>query len=68
MLILAVFLACKIIKTKVKTTNLGSLFNLTYNITLKDTLLEKEFLDELRCLNGNLEISLYDDVDGETEL
>lgn len=57
-----------VIRTKVKTTNLGSLFKLTYNITLKDTLLEKEFLDELRCLNGNLEISLYDDVDGETEL
>ena len=42
----------------VKTTNMGSLYKLTYNVTLKGTLLEKRFLDELRCRNGNLEISL----------
>lgn len=42
----------------VKTTNLGSLFKLAYNITLKDVSLEKEFIDELRCRNGNLEISM----------
>jgi len=41
----------------VKTTNMGSLFKLTYNITLKDTSSEKEFIDKLRCRNGNLEIS-----------
>ena len=41
----------------VKTTNMGSLFKLTYNITLKDTCAEKEFIDKLRCRNGNLEIS-----------
>ncbi|MEA4894972.1 MAG: DUF4956 domain-containing protein [Oscillospiraceae bacterium] len=41
----------------VKTTNMGSLFKLTYNITLKDTAAEKEFIDKLRCRNGNLEIS-----------
>ncbi len=41
----------------VKTTNMGSLFKLTYNITLKDTQTEKEFIDKLRCRNGNLEIS-----------
>ena len=44
--------------TNVKTSNLGSLYKLTYEITLKDTNLEKEFLDELRCRNGNLEISI----------
>lgn len=43
--------------TSVKTTNMGSLFKLTYNITLKDSGAEKEFLDKLRCRNGNLEIS-----------
>ena len=41
----------------VKTTNMGSLFKLTYNITLKDIKSEKEFIDKLRCRNGNLEIS-----------
>lgn len=43
---------------RVKTTNMGSLFRLTYNITLKDSAREKEMLDHIRCRNGNLEISL----------
>lgn len=43
---------------RVKTTNLGSLFELSYNITLLKNCNEKAFLDELRCLNGNLTISL----------
>jgi hypothetical protein len=42
----------------VKSTNLGSLFKLTYHVTLKNPKLEKEFLDALRCRNGNLEIAL----------
>lgn len=42
----------------VKTTNMGSLFRLTYHITLKDPAQEKAFIDELRCRNGNLEISI----------
>lgn len=41
----------------VKTTNMGSLFKLTYNVSLKDQAQEKSFIDELRCRNGNLEIS-----------
>ena len=44
--------------TNVKTTNMGSLFKLTYSITLKEVGKEKEFLDKLRTRNGNLEISL----------
>ena len=43
---------------RVKTTNLGSLNKLTYNITLKDKGLEKKLIDDLRCRNGNLEISM----------
>lgn len=43
---------------RVKTTNLGSLNRLTYNITLRDASMEKELLDELRTRNGNLEISI----------
>lgn len=42
----------------VKTTNMGSLFKLTYNVVLKDAAMEKEFIDKLRCRNGNLEISM----------
>ena len=44
--------------TRVKTTNMGSLFRLTYNLTLKETGKEKEMIDRLRCRNGNLEISV----------
>lgn len=42
----------------VKTSNMGSLYKLTYHVTLKDLSQEKQFLDELRCRNGNLEVSL----------
>lgn len=44
--------------TQVKTTHMGSLFRLTYNLTLKSPSQEKKLIDELRCRNGNLEISL----------
>jgi len=43
---------------KVKTTNLGSLFELSYSVATKQGISEKEFLDELRCRNGNLSITL----------
>ncbi len=39
-----------------KTMSMGSLFKLRFDVELKDTSLEKEFIDELRCRNGNLEI------------
>ena len=42
----------------VKTTNMGSLFKLTYDIELKDISKEKEMIDKLRCRNGNLEINV----------
>ena len=43
---------------RVKSTNMGSLFRLTYEITMIDKKLEKEFVDQLRCRNGNLEIQM----------
>lgn len=43
---------------EVTTTNMGSLFKLTYRIRLKEPGIEKAMIDELRCLNGNLKISL----------
>ena len=36
---------------------MGTLYELTYRIVLKDAAKTKEFLDELRCRNGNLTIS-----------
>ncbi len=41
---------------QVKTTNMGSLYNLVYHIRLRDPGSEKEFIDDLRCRNGNLDI------------
>ena len=43
---------------QVRTTNMGSLFKLTYDLTLKKAGCEKEMIDKLRCCNGNLEISI----------
>ena len=43
---------------KTKSSNMGSLFILTYEISLKDKMTEKKFVDELRCRNGNLEIQI----------
>ena len=37
---------------------MGSLFKLTYDLTLKDPAQQKSFIDQLRLRNGNLEISL----------
>ena len=43
---------------RVKTTNMGSMFRLTYEITIRDPATEKQMIDQLRCRNGNLEISV----------
>ena len=43
---------------QVKTTNMGSLIKLTYDLVLRDPAQEKSFIDQLRLRNGNLEISL----------
>ncbi|MBQ4561670.1 MAG: DUF4956 domain-containing protein [Clostridia bacterium] len=44
--------------TNVKTTNMGSMFRLTYDIVLKDTAGEKKMIDRIRERNGNLEITV----------
>ncbi len=41
---------------RVKTTNMGTLYELTYTVQMKKDADEKKFLDELRCRNGNLKI------------
>lgn len=41
---------------RVKTTNMGTLYELDYHVVLKNDQIPKAFLDELRCRNGNLNI------------
>ncbi|MDR2296095.1 MAG: DUF4956 domain-containing protein [Clostridiales Family XIII bacterium] len=43
---------------RVKTVSMGSLYELTYSVRLKSPAAQKEFIDALRCRNGNLNISL----------
>ena len=43
---------------QVKTTNMGSMFDLSYRITLNENVNEKEFLDDLRVKNGNLKVMI----------
>ena len=52
----------------VKTTNMGSLYKLLYRIEMKDISQMKEFMDKLRCRNGNLEISISTAPQGTEEL
>ncbi len=43
---------------RVKTTNMGTMFELSYRIEMRNMKQEKEFIDQLRCRNGNLSILL----------
>ena len=54
--------------TRVKTTNMGSMFRLSYDLTLREGASEKELIDQLRCRNGNLEIMLSMQESAPTEL
>lgn len=48
---------------KVKTTNMGSLFELSYIVELKNSVSEKQFIDDLRAKNGNLKITLSNSLE-----
>ena len=50
---------------RIKTTNLGSLYELRYNVTLKEGCKEKEFIDSIRVRNGNLKVSMHKLEEGE---
>lgn len=43
---------------KVKTTNMGTMFELSYECRIKDESEQKQFIDELRVRNGNLNITM----------
>ncbi|MBQ6419497.1 MAG: DUF4956 domain-containing protein, partial [Clostridia bacterium] len=57
----------KIENAGVKTTEMGSMFRLSYKVQLKNPSEEKDFIDALRTKNGNLEISLlpYTETQGQ---
>ena len=49
--------------SRIKTTDLGSLFQVVYNISVGKDFDEKEFINELRCRNGNLTIMVSEKED-----
>lgn len=53
---------------RVRTTNMGSLYQLFYHIVLIDVDDEKEMLDVIRCRNGNLDIICGRVPDGGKEM
>lgn len=53
---------------RVRTTNMGSLYELLYRVTLRAQCDEKAFIDQLRCRNGNLNIVLGHIPSHENEL
>lgn len=53
---------------KVKLKNLGTIFQLTYDIYLKDIKEEKKFIDEIRVRNANLDVICSRIVSGADEL
>ncbi len=50
---------------RVKTTDFGTLFDLVYSVRVKTDIDQKKFIDDIRTLNGNLNVTLvlykYDD-------
>lgn len=53
---------------RVKSTNMGSMFKVTYNVILRDAAREKEMIDKIRQRNGNLEIAVSKQETVSTEL
>ena len=51
---------------RVRTTNMGTLYELCYDVVLKDEKKTKAFMDEIRCRNGNLNITLGRAIEGAT--
>ena len=51
---------------RVNTTNMGTLYELSYEVLLRNKAQSREFINELRCRNGNLSISLGRAADKES--
>ena len=55
----------KVTLEQVKTTNMGSLFDLSYRVILKKDIEEKKFIDEIRVRNANLKVLLSHEIESE---
>lgn len=53
---------------KVKTTNMGSLYRVDYTVELKDRTKMREFMDDIRARNGNLEVMIHSLAESGDEL
>ena len=53
---------------QIKTTSMGSLYELSYLVQLKSASMSKEFIDEIRCRNGNLNIQISREQNDGKEL
>ncbi|MCL2286087.1 MAG: DUF4956 domain-containing protein [Firmicutes bacterium] len=53
---------------RVRTTSMGSLYELTYNLQLNNVSETKAFIDEIRCRNGNLNVLLSQKSDDTDDL
>lgn len=58
--------SCRLVR--IKTTNMGSLYKLHYRLQMKDMGKTQEFMDKIRCRNGNLEIAIGEAPEGSEEL
>lgn len=58
--------SCRLVRAR--TTNMGSLYKLQYRVQLKDPAQMQAFIDDIRCRNGNLEISLAELLENQEEL
>ncbi|MEA5151289.1 MAG: DUF4956 domain-containing protein [Oscillospiraceae bacterium] len=47
---------CRHELVRVRTTNMGTLYELTYSVGLRTADVSKRFLDDIRCRNGNLNV------------
>ena len=50
---------------RVRTINMGTLFELTYHVIFKEAKIPKEFLDDIRSRNGNLNVSVSNVIEQE---
>ncbi|BAK80862.1 DUF4956 domain-containing protein [Candidatus Arthromitus sp. SFB-rat-Yit] len=53
---------------QVRSMNMGSLFKIEYKIVIKNSINEKEMIDDIRCRNGNLEIIIGKNLPSREEL
>ncbi|AID44312.1 hypothetical protein SFBM_0370 [Candidatus Arthromitus sp. SFB-mouse-Japan] len=53
---------------QVRSINMGSLFKIEYKVVIKNSINEKQMIDDIRCRNGNLEIMIGKNLPSREEL